>query len=241
MKKIAASDSRQSVGLKWKLRKGLEENVAFKEDGTMKVGKDIEVDGGATFQGKEMGIYNRSPMLLPSIKNFDDFYERGVFNDLMQADFAVGISYYSLEEIEGEQVPTGRFTGILFDDVGDCCFYKDYHHFDHGMDAGDNEPDAKIWLSDIITNGSKARFIHHIIATTSSGAYKFSYRSDSDVNCGSVADLRTIMHISASGDEEAIACCKSDWTATGCFHITTSVCQVGSANVTAVSDKVVSE
>lgn len=45
MKKIAASDSRQSVGLKWKLRKGLEENVAFKEDGTMEVGKDLEVDG----------------------------------------------------------------------------------------------------------------------------------------------------------------------------------------------------
>lgn len=45
MKKIAASDSRQSVGLKWKLRKGLEENVAFKEDGTMEVGKNIEVDG----------------------------------------------------------------------------------------------------------------------------------------------------------------------------------------------------
>lgn len=45
MKKIAASDSRQSVGLKWKLRKGLEENVAFKEDGTMEVGKNLEVDG----------------------------------------------------------------------------------------------------------------------------------------------------------------------------------------------------
>lgn len=45
MKKITASDSRQSVGLKWKLRKGLEENVAFKEYGTMEVGKNLEVDG----------------------------------------------------------------------------------------------------------------------------------------------------------------------------------------------------
>lgn len=45
MKKIAASDSRQSVGLKWKLRKGLEDNVAFKEDGTMEFKKNIEVDG----------------------------------------------------------------------------------------------------------------------------------------------------------------------------------------------------
>ena len=240
MKKIAASDSRQSVGLKWKLRKGLEENIGFKEDGTMEVGKNIEVDGGATFHGKEMGFYNRNPLLLPSIHNFDDYSDKGVFNSNEEAVFAVGKSYYSLEEIGGEQVPTGRFTGILFDDVGDCGFYKQYHHFDDGTDVEDNEPDAIIWLSDL-TNGSKARFIHRITATTSAGSYKFSYRSDSDVNCGSVADLRTVMHISASGDEESIACCKSDWTATGCFHITTALCQVGSANVTAVSDEVVAE
>ena len=53
MKKIAASDSRQSVGLKWKTRKGLEDNVAFKEDGTMEVGKNIEVDGTLTLNAPE--------------------------------------------------------------------------------------------------------------------------------------------------------------------------------------------
>ena len=53
MKKIAASDSRQSVGLKWKTRKGLEENVAFKEDGTMEVGKNIKVDGTLTLNTPE--------------------------------------------------------------------------------------------------------------------------------------------------------------------------------------------
>ena len=240
MKKIAASDSRQSVGLKWKLRKGLEENVAFKKDGTVEFGKNIEVDGGATFHGKEMGLYNRNPMLLPSIHNSDTYSDSGVFLNAEDAVFAVGQSVYYLEEIDDEQVTAGRFTGIAFDDEGDCVFYKQYHHFDDGTDVGDNEPDAKIWLSDL-TNGSKARFIHRITATTSAGSYKFSYRSDSDVNCKSAADLRTVMHISASGDEESIACCKSDWTATGCFHITAAICQVGSANVTAVSDKVVAE
>lgn len=53
MKKIAASDSRQSVGLKWKLRKGLDENVAFKEDGTMEVGKNLKVDGTLTLNTPE--------------------------------------------------------------------------------------------------------------------------------------------------------------------------------------------
>lgn len=44
MKKIAASDSRQSVGLKWKLRKGLEKNIGFNGTKT-EVGGDLEVDG----------------------------------------------------------------------------------------------------------------------------------------------------------------------------------------------------
>lgn len=51
-----ASDSRQSVDLKWKLRKGLEENVAFKEDGTMEVGKNLEVDGNGYFVGKTVSV-----------------------------------------------------------------------------------------------------------------------------------------------------------------------------------------
>lgn len=52
-----ANDSRQSVDMKWRIRKGLEENVAFKEDGTMEVGKDLEVDGQAFFVGKDFGVY----------------------------------------------------------------------------------------------------------------------------------------------------------------------------------------
>lgn len=44
MKKIAASDSRQSVGLKWKTRKGLEKLIGFEGTKT-EVGGDLEVDG----------------------------------------------------------------------------------------------------------------------------------------------------------------------------------------------------
>lgn len=46
MKKIAASDSRQSVGLKWKTRKGLEKLIDF-EGNKIKVKGDFEVDGKA--------------------------------------------------------------------------------------------------------------------------------------------------------------------------------------------------
>lgn len=46
MKRIVANDSRQSVGLKWKKRKGLEELINFEETKTQ-IGGDLEVDGKA--------------------------------------------------------------------------------------------------------------------------------------------------------------------------------------------------
>ena len=72
-----ASDSRQSVDLKWKLRKGLEENVAFEEDGTMEVGKDLEVDGNIV-KGFA-GIYEMPINLVWRELNIDCPVFEGVF------------------------------------------------------------------------------------------------------------------------------------------------------------------
>ena len=57
MKKIAASDSRQSVGLKWKTRKGLEKLINFEGNKTQ-VGGDLKVGGNATFSGKSSFIWH---------------------------------------------------------------------------------------------------------------------------------------------------------------------------------------
>lgn len=52
MKKIAASDSRQSIGLKWKTRKGLEKLIDFDGSKT-KVGGDLDVEGTLTLNAPE--------------------------------------------------------------------------------------------------------------------------------------------------------------------------------------------
>lgn len=219
MKKIAASDSRQSVGLKWKTRKGLEENIGFEGNKTKVIG-DLNVQDSFNFA------------YLPMAVAADDNYD-GIFS-FESDDFTI----LFFGNVQADKTTNTYFleNGVGYSDEDGKLFMCSWSHVNNvkngALDAGDG-----LYLDAI----SKSRFIHHITATTSAGSYKFSYRSDSDANCSSVADLRAVMHISASGDEEAIACCKSDWTATGCFHITTSICQVGSANVTSVSDKVVSE
>lgn len=229
MKKIAASDSRQSVGLKWKTRKGLEKLIGFEGKKTQ-VGGDLEVDGSVTSSGSNIGVYDID-IFRGAPGNFRGY---GLFK--AGEGYAVGL--YDDDKDSGLEL----FHGFITDEEN----YVSFVSGDVDTSTGGMSEDATSYylndlLYDIEASYSKARFIHRITVTTSAGSYKFSYRSDSDVNCGSVADLRTVMHISASGDEEAIACCKSDWTATGCFHITTALCQVGSANVTAVSDEVVAE
>ena len=57
MKKIAANDSRQSVGLKWKTRKGLENLIHFEGNETKVVG-DLKVGGNATFSDKNSFIWH---------------------------------------------------------------------------------------------------------------------------------------------------------------------------------------
>lgn len=64
-----ANDSRQSVDLKWKLRKGLEENVAFKEDGTMEVGKGLDVDGPLTLNAPEDLAFKTGSLDFSKLKN----------------------------------------------------------------------------------------------------------------------------------------------------------------------------
>lgn len=48
---IKAEDSRQSVDLKWKLRKGLEEGIDVNSEGDLTVGRNLEVDGNLKLNG----------------------------------------------------------------------------------------------------------------------------------------------------------------------------------------------
>lgn len=69
MKKIAASDSRQSVGLKWKTRKGLEKLIDFEGKKT-KVGGDLEVDGNilSGLIGKATLPFKMGPMTVATLE-----------------------------------------------------------------------------------------------------------------------------------------------------------------------------
>ena len=65
------------------------------------------------------------------------------------------------------------------------------------------------------------------------------YDSTSNLNVGSVDNLRTIMKISStSSNEEILPVCASDATAMVTLVVTSDSCQVDGTDVTTVSDTV---
>lgn len=88
-----------------------------------------------------------------------------------------------------------------------------------------------------IANDSECQAKLYRHKLTLNGIYVLMYNSTSNLNVGSVADLRTIMKISES-NEEILPVCASDATSMVTLVVTTSSCQVDGTDVTSVSDTV---
>ena len=68
--------------------------------------------------------------------------------------------------------------------------------------------------------------------------YVLMYDSTSNLNVGSVADLRTIMKITSNSDREVLPVCTNDGTAMAPLAVTAHYCKVNGTDVTTVSDTV---
>ena len=68
--------------------------------------------------------------------------------------------------------------------------------------------------------------------------YVLMYDSTSNLNVGSVDNLRTIMKISSNSDSQILPVCTEDGTAMAPLAVTTHYCKVDGTDVTTVSDTV---
>ena len=78
----------------------------------------------------------------------------------------------------------------------------------------------------------------HTLTLTADKSYTLTYYSSVDSNVDSLAYLRAIMHISSTNDNVILPVCASDLSGTAVLQVTTALCKIGTANVTAISDKV---
>ena len=89
-----------------------------------------------------------------------------------------------------------------------------------------------------LADKTQSKLYRHKI--TLNGIYVLMYNSTSNLNVGSVDNLRTIMKISSDSDMEVLPVCASDATSMVTLVVTNSSCQVDGTDVTTVSDTVTS-
>ena len=245
-KEFKSLDVGASARIPWKIAKGLRENVGFKDDGSVELAKNLEIDGNVlSLNGGEWGItpvvvyngvddYGDSGFILSSQKPYFDtlddnkvLYFAGLWLNVTGNSDYTGLATISNTIIIGENSNTKIENGVLYlDNTND-----EYHNFYNGF----ADLDDTIYRS---KTAQKQIVLHNLTLTANSKTYNITLQSTNNIKVDSIADLRTILNIKATTDSLITPVCASDLTSTACLQITTALCKIGADNVTAVSDKV---
>ena len=89
-----------------------------------------------------------------------------------------------------------------------------------------------------LENNTQEKIYVHTLTLIADKSYTLTYYSTNNSIVNSVANLRQIMHISLASDSAILPVCATDLSGTAGLQVTTALCKIGTANVTAVSDKV---
>lgn len=96
-------------------------------------------------------------------------------------------------------------------------------------------------MKDYIIDNVKKYYRHNLeftIPIDTGIYYKLIITSSNALNIDSIADLRTVLNIKSDADVIITPVAKKDLSGTAVLKITNSLCQIGTDNVVAVSDKV---
>ena len=90
----------------------------------------------------------------------------------------------------------------------------------------------------LLEQGTQTKLYTHTLTLTADKSYTLVYQSTDKTEAISVEKLRTIMNVASATDSVILPVCATDLSGTAVLQVTTSVCKIGTADVTAVSDSV---
>lgn len=205
----------------------LEKTLAIDEDGNATFAKDVQADGAIGSNSGPKIIYtyefdNRGQIyildIFTEVENGDNYNFIGKFNGAI----AIGSYSYMNDEIEEYtiySVPTPQEKSIVVDTKsGD-----DFNHVKLTTDLENQEKQNSL-------------YIHTLTLIAADKSYTLLYQAANDLKVNSIAGLRTITNVKTTADNVILPVCLTDLTGTAALQITTTLCKVGTANVTAVSD-----
>lgn len=206
----------------------LKKNVGFKDDGSVEIAKNLEVDGKLKLNSGFEPIHTYS--LEGTSKTFAVYFEtliaQNTYIFLGEYDNSIIIGFYARDNVVNEFYAIG----LLYTEQSAA--YYEYVYGDENVNKkGLANTEALDFKQDKLT-------LHNLTLTANAKTYNITLQSTNNLPVDSVADLRTILNIKATTDSLITPVCASDLTSTACLQITTALCKIGADNVTAVSDRV---
>ena len=211
---------------------GLDKTLGIDKEGNLTVRKNLQVDGNVfTLNGKHWGI-------MPVYTTIDNnTSERGfiIYSDRPGPySPAPGVNMYYIK-------------GIYADNYGDVSILSvstnktDWYSVENDILYIKNQEAYNNFQKETINLGIEKQnklFVHILTLTAGSTSYTLLYQATNDLKVNSIAGLRTITNVKNTADNVILPVCLNDLTGTAALQITTSLCKIGSIDVTAVSDKV---
>ena len=212
---------------------GLEKTLGIDKEGNITAGKNLKIDGATKLSGGLEVIHEYNFNDGGEICNLGVFFE--AYLSLVNAYNFIGY----LTNSDGEkQLCFGQYS------IENGQLKNIYSWYFYDMQG---KPAIQSWSSSentsysdypALENNTQEKIYVHTLTLTADKSYILTYYSTNNSSVNSVASLRQIMHISLASDSAILSVCATDLSATAILQVTTALCKIGTANVTAVSDKV---
>ena len=134
----------------------------------------------------------------------------------------LGLGYFTLEN---QKVVSLSMTGFDYNN-DDILYYS----------LSNNGTIETRWYAK--SSDTQQKLYTHTLTLTADKSYTLIYDSTYNLNVSSLDDLRNMMDIDTTSDNIILPICATDLSNTAVLQITNSLCKIGNADVTAISDKV---
>ena len=225
-------------------------DIKFDETGNVIVGKNLEVNGTTKLSDGIKPIHTYKWSLTQEGMQWDytleSLYETQegslgytIFNGYLRIhvkEVSVSQDYAIIGEYNGFGGQINELSGITF---GGYPVTSITEGTDLELFSYNSTTNTATFTKYALTDKTQSKLYRHRLRLNN--LYILMYDSTSNLNVGSVDDLRTIMKISStSSNEEILPVCTEDGTAMAPLAVTIHYCKVNGTDVTAVSDTVTS-
>lgn len=236
-KEFKSLDVGATERLPWELAKGLREYFHIDKDGNITLGANLEIDGTIKANTGIAPVFTSEFELQDNKGTYGcTLYDYGEYENT-----GLHLLYFSFDS--GSSITIG-FGTCDINNYGVALTILGVSVLDHEfqiVDLPNNDPGTIPTYTSIIADSQPKLYTHFLTLTAGTNSYVLMYdcTTGDELKVDSLQDLRTLMNVSSTNDNVILSVVNPTDLLTAGLQVTTSLCKIGTANVTTITDKVI--